>query len=140
MDLGVFLSSFIALIIFHQRSQSLINHWHPWSLRHWKSVLDALVLGVGMALFQSIALLEGLVSPNAVFESPQNRAHTHINYTNTPFRRRVQIAYGTVSLGLYSIVGLIYADYKGNWFSIPFQLIFSVGYLWVGASVVQNSV
>ena len=141
LDLGVFLSSFIALIIFHQRSQCFIKHWNPWSLLHWKSVLDALILGVGIALFQSIAILEGLISRNVVFErTPKSGTHTRIKYMNTPSKRRIQIAYGTVFLGLYSIVGLVYTVQNGSWFSIPFQLIFSAGYLWVGASVVRDSV
>ncbi len=140
LDFGVFVSSFLALIIFHQRSQSFIQKWDPLSLLHWQNVIGALILGVGMAPFQSVAILEGLTSPDATFErTPKSGEHSRIRYANTPSTRRVQIAYATLFLGMYSSFGLLYTIYNGSWLSLPFQLIFSVGYVWVGASVVREA-
>ena len=140
LDFGVFVSSFVALIIFHQRSQRFIGKWTPFSLVHWQSIIAALILGVGIALFQSIALLEGLLSPDATFErTPKSGGHNRIPYTNSPSKRRTHIAYGTLFLSVYSILGLLYTMHNNHWLCLPFQLIFSVGYAWVGASVVREA-
>lgn len=141
LDLFVFMSSFIALIIFHQRSQHFINNWDPKSLRHWRSVIGALIMGVGIALFQSAAILEGLISRDATFErTPKTGTTQRTIYHNTPSIKRNRLAYGTLALSVYSIFGIFYAIHNGNWLSLPFQFIFAVGYAWVGFSVVRESV
>ena len=133
LDLGVFLSSFVALIVFHQRSQSFLNRWNPLSLNHWISVISALVVGVGLAPSQSYAVFSGLTNTNAVFErTPKSGSQKLIEYTTTPSREKTIVAQCTLLLGIYSTVGLLYSAYIGSWAAIPFQLIFSVGYLWVG--------
>ena len=133
LDLGVFLSSFVALIVFHQRSQSFLDRWNPLSLNHWFSVISALIVGVGLAPSQSYAVLSGLIGNSAVFErTPKYGNQQVINYTTKPSKEKTIIAQCTLLLGIYSTMGLLYSVYIGSWASIPFQLIFSVGYLWVG--------
>jgi len=140
LDLGVFLSSFVALLIFHQRSQVFLDRWNFWSWTHWRSVIGALIIGVGLAPSQSVALIEGFLGTDVTFErTPKSGASNHTRYTVNPSLRRHRIAQATVLLGVYSLGGLAWSIVQHNWASIPFQFIFSVGYLWVGLDVLRDS-
>ena len=140
LDLGVFLSSFVALIIFHQRSQRFLHRWNPWSIDHWQSVIGALIIGVGIALFQSAAIIEGLFGHDLTFErTPKAGLTQEKRYVSSTSSTRTLVAYLTCVLALYSVFGLMYSLHQGNYFSLPFQTIFSVGYAWVGLSVLRES-
>ena len=140
LDLGVFLSSFVALIIFHQRSQRFLHRWNTWSIDHWQSVIGALIIGVGIALFQSAAIIEGLFGHDLTFErTPKAGLTQQKRYVSSASNTRTLVAYLTCTLALYSVAGLMYSLHQGNYFSLPFQTIFSVGYAWVGLSVLQES-
>lgn len=140
LDLGVFLSSFVALLIFHQRSQAFLDRWNFWSWTHWRSVIGALIIGVGLAPSQSVALIEGFLGTDVTFErTPKSGSNNHTHYTVNPSLRRHRIAQVTFLLGIYSLCGLGWSLFQHNWLSIPFQFIFSVGYLWVGLGVLRDS-
>lgn len=140
LDLSVFLSSFVALIIFHQRSQHFLGQWKPWSVNHWQSIIGALIIGVGIAPFQSFAIIEGFFGSDLTFErTPKSGLTQQKRYVTSASQKRTFIAYLTIALALYSVAGLMYSLHQGNYFSLPFQTIFSVGYAWVGLSVLRDS-
>ena len=105
----VFLSSFVALIIFHNAHSHLFSTGIQ-SIRHWRSVIGALVMGVGIAPFQSAAILEGLISRDVTFQrTPKTGTTPRAIYHNAPSVKRSRIAYGTIALSVYSVLGILYA-------------------------------
>ncbi len=139
LDLLVFASSFLALLLFHQRAQTFLNQWRLTSWRHWRAVTTALVIGVGLAPSQSIAVCQGLWGTDTTFErTPKDGSSKQRTYRVHQSIQTRLTQWITVALGLYSTVGLIYTIQAHNWPSVPFQFIFSVGYLWVGVASLRE--
>ena len=140
LDLLVFASSFLALLFFHQRAQTFLHHWRLTSWKHWQAVIAALIIGTGLAPSQSLAVFQGLWSTDATFErTPKKGTKTNQIYVVNHSTQTRIVQCCTVLLGLYSTVGLFYTVQANNWPSVPFQLIFSVGYLWVGVASLRES-
>lgn len=131
LDAVVFLTSFASLVWFHRVSQQFLSSRKEQTSNSFAIVL-ALVLGVGLAAWQSWALWLGLTTNTAIFErTPKQGCQNNVYQTpkshTTWWMNRI-----TILLGIYSVWGLYWSIIQGHYPSLPFQLIFATGYLWVG--------
>jgi cellulose synthase/poly-beta-1,6-N-acetylglucosamine synthase-like glycosyltransferase len=131
LDAVVFVASFASLIWFHRVSQQFLSQQKEQT-SGWIAIVIALVLGVGLAVWQSWALWLGLTTNTAIFERTPKHG-TQVTVYKTPrsttawWMNRI-----TILLGTYSVWGIYWSCIQGHYPSIPFQLIFAMGYLWVG--------
>ncbi len=95
----------------------------------------ALALGVGMALNQTRAVLEGLFGADRTFVRTPKSGETAggegaMVRRYTP--RAGWTAWGELGMGLYYAAAIGLAAWTGHWSSVPWMLLFLVGFSWVG--------
>lgn len=97
-----------------------------------------MALGIGLSLNNTRAVLDGLFGKGVEFIRTPKRGVTDEG-ANEPTRstyRMPATAYSAAELGLgaYFLVTLSLAMATGNWVNVPFLLLFTSGFLYVGVS------
>ena len=131
LDALVFLSSFASLLFFHWASQQFLSKKGEETSGIWAIVL-ALILGVGLAAWQSWAIWLGFTTKTAIFERTPKHGTHHSMYKTPKSNTTWWMNRITILLGLYSLGGIVLSISQGHYPSLPFQFIFASGYLWVG--------
>ncbi len=128
LDLPAFLLATLSVGIFYSLSQREAAP-HRWWRRLWRIPL-VMSLGIGMAINQSRAVFEGLLghdvtfvrTPKAGTEGEGRRYRQAIGWTPV----------GELLFAAYFLVGILWAIEQAYWASLPFMLLFGLGFGYVG--------
>ncbi len=100
----------------------------------WMPLL--VLLGSGVALSNSRAVLEGLLStPGGEFRrTPKFRLEGHKgSWQGSDYALGVDwTIVGELILAVYALLSCLVATWKGQWFALPFLLLYLLAFAWVG--------
>jgi hypothetical protein len=103
--------------------------------QHYKVMPLLIFLGSGIALSNTRAVLEALLGVGNVFRrTPKfNVTSTADQWQSSAYRLPVDgLALGELALSLYSLVSAGIAAVNGNLFAVPFILLYTFGFGYVG--------
>ncbi len=106
------------------------------SARRFAELPIVLMVGLGMAVTQTRAVIEGLAGPVGSFvRTPKRGAATRSAYA-VPFD---PVAVVELAVGAWSVVGLVRSLAAGSWAWVPFEAMLAGGSLLLGASSLRAS-
>jgi len=132
LDVPLFIATSGSIILFYLSTQHFL----------YRSVWDAakrlplmMALGIGLSLNNAHAVLEGLFSRDAEFVRTAKHGITQKgqSWKKRKYKAGKHVAtFLEVAFGLYFVFTIGLAAYTGAWTSIPFLVLFMVGFLYVG--------
>jgi hypothetical protein len=134
VDLPLFMAATMSVSSFYMISQ---RELHPDS---WKKRLKYLPfmmsVGIGLSVSNSRAVLEALLgiqtsfkrTPKYCIESVKDRLISQTKYR----RKSGYMPYLELVLGAYFAVTVLYAFYNENYATLPFLMLFVVGFIYTG--------
>jgi cellulose synthase/poly-beta-1,6-N-acetylglucosamine synthase-like glycosyltransferase len=141
LDVPLFIATSGSIVLFYLSTHHFL----------YRSVWDAvkrlplmMALGIGLSLNNAHAVLEGLMSGDAEFV---RTAKHGVTKNSDSWKKKNKSYLGSVNVatvleilfGLYFVFTIGLAAYTGAWMSIPFLVLFMVGFLYVGVlSVYQH--
>jgi cellulose synthase/poly-beta-1,6-N-acetylglucosamine synthase-like glycosyltransferase len=129
----VFTLCTLSVLAFYDRSQKAVGR--PLLVR-MRDTLIATLLGIGMCVSQTRAVLEGLLPGTGVFVRTPKRG-------DSPSTRRYRTAWKglpgiELAFAAWFAWGIYAAADRGLWGSIPFLLLFFASFAWVGSLSVRH--
>ncbi|NOY24416.1 MAG: glycosyltransferase [Oligoflexia bacterium] len=128
-DLPTFIMATCSVAIFYALAE---HDAHPgrWLTRLWRIPLT-MSLGIGMAVNQTRAVVEGIFGTDVTFlRTPKaGDQPTHSDRLAIGWTPVVEL-----SLALYYAVAIVWCLWQGFWSSLPFMLLFGFGFAYVGAA------
>ncbi len=100
------------------------------------------LMGVGIALSNTIAIFEVLLNKGGSFErTPKFRLYRNRgNWERNPYAIRAEkVAFGEILIAIYALLALIVAWLKGFYWSVPFFLLYAGGFSYVGIGSLWHS-
>jgi cellulose synthase/poly-beta-1,6-N-acetylglucosamine synthase-like glycosyltransferase len=135
LDLPFFLTATASVCFFYVASQR--EQGKGWWDR-LKYLPFLMSLGIGLAINNARAVLEALLSQQSAFtRTPKTGAEgkvLKVRVKKSYLGEKTQASIIEVAFGLYFTGALHFAVEKEIWASIPFLLLFQVGFLYVGLS------
>lgn len=95
-----------------------------------------MALGIGLSLNNARAVLEGLMGRESEFVRTPKHGVTQKteSWTKKKYRASKELfSWIEVGIGLYFVATIVMAGVIGAWTSIPFLVLFMVGFLYVGS-------
>ncbi len=133
IDLPLFLASTCSISSFYLVAQRTL---YP---RTWKRTFlylpFVMALGIGLAVRNSIAVLEALLGRQTEFaRTPKYRIESaQDTWWRKAYRNRAGwLPFAEIGLGLYFAATVVYAVQNENYATVPFLLLFVGGYLYTG--------
>jgi cellulose synthase/poly-beta-1,6-N-acetylglucosamine synthase-like glycosyltransferase len=133
LDVPMIAASFWSVSVFYVIAQ---RELHP---RNWKRSLYMIPLlmaaGVGLMIINTRAVMEALFGVQTPFArtAKYGVGDRPVNLEAKKYRRRSGwLPYAEIALGVYFSSMVIFALQTFNYLSIPFLLLFVVGYYWAG--------
>ncbi len=118
----------LSVLAFYDRSQRAVGR--PFGARAYDT-LAAVLLGIGMCVSQTRAVIEGLMPGTGVFVRTPKRGDSS---STRRYRARFKGLPGVeLLLAAWFAWGLYAAAEKGLWGSLPFLLLFFSSFAWVGS-------
>lgn len=135
IDLPAFLMATVSVALFYALSQ---HEAHPesWRARLWR-VPMVMALGIGMSVSQSRAVFEGLFGSDVTFVRTPKSGATGASLVATFQRYRQSVSWTPfveLAFAAYLFGGVAWASASGYLASVPFMLLFGIGYAYVGFS------
>lgn len=130
-DIPFLVGGTVSLLIFYACSQKEVGE--PWLARS-SMVPMALTIGVGMSLNNCKAVLEALVGYRTEFtRTPKyNVQSTLDNWKSKLYKgHKTWLPYIELTIALYTTAVVIFAIYKQSYLSLPFLLMFQIGFFYV---------
>lgn len=138
-DIPFLIGGTVCLLIFYACSQKEIGQ--PW-LAHSAMVPVALTIGVGMSLNNCKAVLEALVGYKTEFtRTPKYNVQSRIDNWKAKLYRghKTWLPYVELAIALYISAVIAFVIYKESYLSLPFLLMFQMGFLYVAlTSILQR--
>lgn len=109
-------------------------HPHQWR-RHYKAMPLLMLLGTGVALSNTQAVIEALLGVGNIFRrTPKFNVYTSSDrWQHSIYRLPLDaLIIAELSLGLYSFFGAWMAVANGHYFAVPFILLYAFGFSYVG--------
>lgn len=140
IDMFILFSATFPILVFYLAAQLAS------SPRWWTCLRDlpgALAVGIGMSLNNGLAVLRGFASRRMEFH---RTAKYRIETAADGWREKIyqgRSGWGaTVEalLGVYVLVGAMYAAWSGFWSSLPYLFLFVFGYLYIAVLSFSHSV
>jgi cellulose synthase/poly-beta-1,6-N-acetylglucosamine synthase-like glycosyltransferase len=134
LDVPLFIATSGSIILFYLSTHHFLYR-NVWDAARRLPLMMA--LGIGLSLNNAHAVLEGLLSSDAEFV----RTAKHGITKNTDNWKKKTVKYKAsknvatvleVLFGMYFVFTIGLAAYTGAWMSIPFLVLFMVGFLYVG--------
>ncbi len=128
VDLPLFFGATVAVIAYYVVSQIVAHESTKGSVRYLPSVLG---LGIGLAVNNARAVIEGLYQDGGVFErTPKYRIESGTDgWRGKRYRARAHVSVMTEGLfALYFTLSVILAWMLAMWSSMPFLYLFLHGY------------
>ncbi len=139
IDLPLFLGTTLSIASFYITSQREIR---PLD---WKRSLKRLPLvmsvGIGLCINQTRAVFEALFGHESEFvRTPKHGVRERFeHWTQRRYRAAKSLTpFVELGLALYFVVAIGFAAVGGHWISVPFLLLFLVGYAYVGVLSVHQ--
>jgi len=139
LDLPLFLGTTMSVISFYIVAQREVTP------KGWKNRLKYLPLmlsvGIGLCVNQTRAVLEALMGKETEFvRTPKHGVSARgENWTAKKYRAvKSLVPFFEIFMGLYFAVTIVVAFRGGHFLSMPFLLLFLVGYLYVGSLSVHQ--
>lgn len=133
LDVPLFVATTGAIVFFYLTTHRTLyrNTWEAL-----KRLPFMMALGMGLSINNTLAVLEGLFGRTAEFVRTPKHGVTKRSDGWT--KKRYKAARNVHSLvecgfGLYFVLTIALAMYTGSWISIPFLLMFMMGFLYVGS-------
>ena len=134
LDVPLFLATSGSIVLFYLSTHHFL----------YDSIWDAvkrlplmMALGIGLSVNNSHAVLEGLFSSDAEFVRTAKHGITGNNNESWKKKKKYKATKNIATIvemlfGLYFVFTIGMAVYTGSWMSIPFLVLFMVGFLYVG--------
>jgi hypothetical protein len=103
------------------------------------------IMGFGISLSTSIAVLEGLMGKGGSFiRTPKlnlNNSHKHMRVIDRSYREPISpLVWGEVALGLYALLTIVVLGLRNGWGIAPWMMVYVLGYFYIaGLNLMQNS-
>jgi cellulose synthase/poly-beta-1,6-N-acetylglucosamine synthase-like glycosyltransferase len=133
LDVPLFIATSGSIILYYLST-------HHFLYRNWwdaaKRLPLMMALGIGLSLNNTHAVLEGLFGRDVEFVRTPKHGVTN-NEDNWKKKKNYKTAKNMATVlevlfGLYFVFTIGLAAYTGSWMSIPFLVLFMVGFLYVG--------
>lgn len=133
LDVPLFLATSGSIILFYLSTHHfLYQNW--WDAA--KRLPLMMALGIGLSLNNALAVIEGLFSSDAEFvRTPKHGILVNSDNWKKKKNYKANKNIATVLevlFGMYFVFTIGLAAYTGAWMSIPFLVLFMVGFLYVG--------
>ena len=133
IDIPLFLASTFSISSFYLVSQrELFPRTWPRALLYLPFLM---ALGIGLTLTNTIAVLEALIGKKSAFaRTPKYRVETKKDVVRaTKYRKRLGwVPWVELLIGSYFALTVYYALDNENYFTVPFLLLFVIGYWYTG--------
>jgi cellulose synthase/poly-beta-1,6-N-acetylglucosamine synthase-like glycosyltransferase len=133
IDIPLFLASTFSISSFYLVSQrELFPRTWPRALLYLPFLM---ALGIGLTLTNTMAVLEALIGKKSAFaRTPKYRVETKKDVVRaTKYRRRLGwVPWVELLIGSYFALTVYYALDNENYFTVPFLLLFVIGYWYTG--------
>ena len=132
LDVPLFIATSGSIILFYLSTHHFLYR-NVWDAA--KRLPLMMALGIGLSVNNSHAVLEGLFSRDAEFVRTAKHGITDKKQNWKKRKYKAGINVGTIVellFGLYFVFTIGMAAYTGAWTSIPFLVLFMVGFLYVG--------
>jgi cellulose synthase/poly-beta-1,6-N-acetylglucosamine synthase-like glycosyltransferase len=132
LDVPLFIATSGSIILFYLSTHYFL-HRSVWGAA--KRLPLMMALGIGLSLNNAHAVLEGLFSRDAEFVRTAKHGITRKgeSWKKRKYKASKNVAtFLEVAFGLYFVFTIGLAAYSGAWSSIPFLVLFMVGFLYVG--------
>jgi len=132
LDVPLFVATSGSIILFYLSTHHFLYRT-TWDAA--KRLPLMMALGIGLSVNNAHAVLEGLFSRDAEFVRTAKHGITGRNGNWKKRKYKAGMNIGTVLevlFGLYFVFTIGMAAYTGAWTSIPFLVLFMVGFLYVG--------
>ncbi len=140
VDVPLFALATVSVTSFYVVSQKEI--YRDWR-RRLKYLPFLMSLGIGMSLNNARAVLEGLVGSDTAFvRTPKYRIESRQDHWRVKkYRRRSGLgSLVELAFGLYFTAAVVYALTTGIFGTLPFLVLFQIGYLYTGLSSLVEGV
>jgi cellulose synthase/poly-beta-1,6-N-acetylglucosamine synthase-like glycosyltransferase len=134
LDLPVFFTATASVSFFYIATQREMGQGWWGRLKYLPFLMS---LGIGLAINQSKAVLEALLGQESAFtRTPKTGSEgKSVKQVKKAYRgKRSWIPFVEVAFGLYFSGAVYYAYDKDIWTSLPFLVLFQLGFLYVGVS------
>jgi cellulose synthase/poly-beta-1,6-N-acetylglucosamine synthase-like glycosyltransferase len=133
IDLPLFLASTCSISSFYLVSQRELfpKSWH----RTYLYLPFLMALGIGLTLTNAKAVIEALLGKQSAFtRTPKYRVETKADKVrSSKYRRRLGwVPYMEMLIGAYFAGTIIYAIQNDNYVTVPFLMLFVLGYWYTG--------
>ncbi|MFN0117030.1 MAG: cellulose synthase family protein [Elusimicrobiota bacterium] len=139
VELVVFFTTTVSVVSFYIVSQKEI--YSDWKTRI-RDIPALLSFGIGMGLFNTRAVIEGLLGHQSEFiRTPkyniQNKSDLWIKkiYSN----KKKKISWMALFFSLYSVVTIFIAVILNHWFVLPFLFLFVFGFFYIASLYLRPS-
>jgi hypothetical protein len=133
LDVPLFIATSGSIILFYLSTHHFLYR-NVWDAARRLPLMMA--LGIGLSLNNAQAVLEGLLSRDAEFVRTAKHGITKKTDNwkkNRKYKASKNVATVLeVAFGVYFVFTIGLAAYTGAWMSIPFLVLFMVGFLYVG--------
>ncbi|MDB4975324.1 MAG: hypothetical protein JWN48_3665 [Myxococcaceae bacterium] len=132
LDVPLFIATSGSIILFYLSTHHFLYR-NVWDAA--KRLPLMMALGIGLSVNNSHAVLEGLFSRDAEFVRTAKHGITKKSENWKKRKYKAGVNVGTIVellFGLYFVFTIGMAAYTGAWTSIPFLVLFMVGFLYVG--------
>jgi cellulose synthase/poly-beta-1,6-N-acetylglucosamine synthase-like glycosyltransferase len=133
LDVPLFFTTCISIIIFYLTTHNaLYGNLHD----ALKRLPVMMAVSIGLSINNARAVLEGLLGIDSDFvRTPKHGVRERKDGWVTKKYRAASANFGTyveIGFGLYTVLTILLAIVTGSWISIPFLVLFMVGFLYVG--------
>jgi cellulose synthase/poly-beta-1,6-N-acetylglucosamine synthase-like glycosyltransferase len=133
LDVPLFFTTCISIIIFYLTTHQALYG----NLRDALKRLPVMMaVSIGLSINNARAVLEGLLGIDSEFvRTPKHGVRDRKDGWVTKKYRAAAANFGTyveLGFGLYTVLTILLAIVTGSWISIPFLVLFMVGFLYVG--------
>ena len=133
IDIPLFLASTFSISSFYLVSQKeLFPRSWPRAILYLPFLM---ALGIGLTVTNTIAVLEALIGKKTAFaRTPKYRVESKCDVVRTtPYRKRLGwVPWVELIVGGYFALTVYYALENENYFTVPFLLLFVIGYVYTG--------
>ena len=134
IDLPLFMAATMSVSSFYMISQRELYPQTWW--KRFKYLPFMMSVGIGLSVSNSRAVLEALLGIKTSFKRTPKyciRSSAHMNLAKTRYRGKSgYTAYLELILGLYFALTVLYAFSNENYPTLPFLLLFVVGFIYTG--------
>jgi cellulose synthase/poly-beta-1,6-N-acetylglucosamine synthase-like glycosyltransferase len=133
LDVPLFFTTCVSIIIFYLTTHKALYGNFREAIKRLPVMM---AVSIGLSINNARAVLEGLLGIDSEFvRTPKHGVRERSEAWVTKRYRAAAANLGTwaeIGFGLYTVATILLAVLSGNWVSIPFLVLFMIGFLYVG--------